>query len=399
MPQPTQVTAFFFAARKLMGRHRTIAVMTGSRAEFGLLETVMHAIDDHPSLRLKTIVGGLHLTMGTWRDVARAGFEIHHRISMQRKGEVGRHADVMAMSRGIAGFGKAFDSVKPDAVVVLGDRIEAFAAASAASVGGYRVAHIHGGDRAEGVADEAMRHAISKLAHLHFAATATSQRRLIRMGELPGRVIKVGSPAIDALQSIRPVQSNVGVIVMFHPIGEGDQQAAKHMRNVMKAVRQSDKLITDASGTTHYFFNPNTDPGSAGIVGVLDKLVPLDTNSKKSPPSFTRVKHLPRPEFLALLSSANAIVGNSSAGLIEAATLKVPCVNIGPRQNGREKPGNVIDCDNDVSSIIAAMKRALQLNLRRLRHPYGNGQTGQTIANHLATVNLEEVTVRKQNAY
>jgi len=139
-------------------KKRTIAVVTGTRAEFGLLEPVMRAIDSHRALDLRVVCAGLHLTQGTWRDITAAGFEINARVRMQTRGASGRAADVAAMGKGIAGFGKAFEQIKPDFVVVLGDRIEAFAAASAAGVGGYRVAQIHAGDRAEGACRQAFEH-------------------------------------------------------------------------------------------------------------------------------------------------------------------------------------------------------------------------------------------------
>ena len=185
---------------------RRIAVVTGTRAEFGLLEPVMRAVAARADQQLLVIPCGSHLISPalTYRDVKAAfGSSIVDAVPMQVAGRTGRAADVEALGKGVARFGRAFERCAPDWVVVLGDRIEAFAAASAASVGGRAVAHIHGGDRAEGVADEAMRHAITKLAHLHLAATEQSRERIVRMGERPEHVRCVGSPAIDALAAIR----------------------------------------------------------------------------------------------------------------------------------------------------------------------------------------------------
>lgn len=382
-----------------MARTTTIAVVTGTRAEFGLLKSVMHAVADHPSLTLKTIAAGLHLTNGTWRDITDVGFAIDRRVPMQQKGKSGRTADVEALSRGICGFGKAFDEMQPDVVLMLGDRIEAFAAASAASVGGLRVAHIHGGDRAEGVADESMRHAISKMAHLHFTATAKSQHRLIRMGETKEFVFDVGSPAMDELRNVESERLDVGFVVMLHPIGTSDREEAKHMRKVMRAVTRCAQAVKDQENLVHYFFQPNADPGSDGIQQELESTIEKTKSSRRYSPQFEFVAHLPRQQFLEVLSGSRMIVGNSSAGLIEAAALKVPCVNIGPRQNGREKPANVIDCDYGIDSIAAAIQAALKMDIRRMRHPYGDGNTGHRIAQLLADKSLKQIPLRKQNAY
>ncbi len=385
-----------------MANKRTIAVVTGTRAEFGLLCSVMDAIRNHPRLQLRPIVTGAHWVSGTWRDVRdgddEAGFNIDGKVMMQRRGQVGRAADVQALARGVAGFGNTFARIKPDFVVVLGDRIEAFAAASAASIGGFRVAHIHGGDRAEGVADEAMRHAISKLAHLHFPATATSRHRLIRMGEASERVINVGSPAIDALRLSPPTAAPLTpIIVMQHPVGGSDAHEHTWMNATLRAAWTAYESL--AMHMPMLVMSPNRDPGSRGIRAAIDAFL-RSHRRRFSPTSFAEhVEHLPRAQFLARLSCARMLIGNSSAGLIEAAALRVPCVNIGPRQNGREKPANVIDCDYGEASVAGSIEKALKLDLRRMRHPYGDGRTGERIAKVLAMVDLDAVSVRKRNTY
>jgi UDP-hydrolysing UDP-N-acetyl-D-glucosamine 2-epimerase len=271
----------------------------------------------------------------------------------------------------------AFAKTRPQVVVVLGDRIEAFAAAAAASIGGIRVAHLHGGDRAEGVADEAMRHAISKLAHLHFPATPKSRRRLIRMGEDEAAVFCVGSPAADGLGEVEAAEGGPELIVMQHPVGEKDAAEERWMRQTLAAT----------SGYETMVMAPNADPGCRGIVAALRRQ------------GVEVVSHLPRERFLALLKGARAIVGNSSAGLIEAAVLKVPCVNIGPRQAGREKCGNVIDCAYGQYTVRQAIERATGLDLRRMRHPYGDGRCGERVAERLAVFDPEDVPIRKRNSY
>jgi len=367
----------------MRGGHRIIAVVTGSRAEFGLLEPVVRALAERSAHRgavkiiPRVIVTGTHLTTKTWRDVREAGFRIEARVPMQRASATGRAADVAALGRGVIGLGRVFASMKPDVVLVLGDRIEVLAAASAASVGGLHLAHIHGGDRAEGVADEAIRHAVSKMAHLHFAATSSSRKRLVRMGECPSCVFNVGSPAADGLAGVEPAGDAPTLIVMQHPAGARDADEQRWMRQTLRATSRFDRLV----------LAPNSDPGCRGVRAALKACgVPV-------------VPHLPRGRFLALLAGARAIVGNSSAGLIEAAVLKKPCVNIGPRQQGRQKPANVTDCDYGQRPVRAAIRVALSADLRRMRHPYGTGQTGERIAELLATLDLTRVPTHKHNTY
>jgi len=361
---------------------RHILIATGSRAEFGLLQPVMRAIAAEPKLRLSVVVAGSHLVSGTWRDVTGAGFQIAARVRMQKRGATGRLADVAAVGRGVAGLGKAFDEMKPDVVLVLGDRIEAFAAATAASLGGFHLAHIHGGDRAEGVADEAMRHAISKLAHLHFAATALSRKRLVRMGENPAHIWNVGSPAADGLNDVHPAKEGVELIVSQHPVGADDAREKRWMEATLAATARfaGRRLIV----------GPNLDAGAAGVRAALSR--------KRGQMPDRVVEHLPRGEFLRFLAGARAIVGNSSAGLIEAAVLGIPCVNIGPRQAGRERGRNVVDCDYGVAPVRQALQKALTLRPGR-RHPYGDGRAGQRLARLLAQTPLDQIPLRKRNRY
>ncbi len=358
-------------------------VVTGTRAEFGLLRSVMDAVADCQQLKLHTAVTGSHLTSSSWRDIVNSGFTIDSRVRMQRRNETGRESDAAALGRGVTGFGQVIASVKPDVLMVLGDRIEVLAAASAASVMGIHIAHLHGGDRAEGVADEAIRHAVSKMAHLHFPATTESKNRLVRMGEAAEYIFMTGSPAIDGLKSVKPHPAPPLCIVAQHPIGESNKCERMWMIETLDAVQQLIKKRIDHPWIL--LISPNSDPGSEGIRSAI------------------RMKagkgHLPRDRFLPLLAGAGVIVGNSSAGLIEAAALKTPCVNIGPRQAGRQKPGNVIDCNYGTANVLKALKQALKLDLRRLRHPYGRGDAGRRIAEVLASVDLDRVPVRKRNGY
>ncbi len=377
---------------------RRVAVVTGTRAEFGLLDPVMHAIREHPTLDLAVIVSGAHLLPqkerdGTWREVQKH-YDIQAVVPMQEPGETGRGADAAALGRGVTGFANAFAELRPDWVVVLGDRIEAFAAASAASVGGVAVAQIHAGDRAEGVADEAMRHAITKLAHVHFAASAASHERILRMGERAETAFDVGSPAVDALGAIEPLADDlwdeVGApeaVVLLHPIGAGAEMEATFARRIADAVGEYRVL----------WLHPNHDPDRDGILSVMREF--------GRRPRVRILEHLPRAEFVGLLrrlaASGGVLVGNSSAGLIEAGVLACPVVNVGHRQAGRECPNHVVSCaGEDDREVAAAISRALSLDPSAFTHPYGDGHAGQRIATVLADEGLYPgQLLRKQCTY
>lgn len=356
-----------------------VMVVTGTRAEFGLLKPVMHAIHQHPDLMLYVVAAGSHLVQPavTFREV-KAEFAIADSIPMQTAGKVGRLHDVEALGKGIARFGRSYEMNQPDMVVVLGDRIEAFAAASAASVGGFLLAHIHGGDRAEGVADEAMRHAITKLAHIHFPATPTSAERIVKMGEDPARVHVVGSPAIDGLDAVNPMgdaaYADLGspqVVVLMHPIGRDDDAEARAMQTVLDSVNDKRVLV----------LHPNLDPGRRGIMRAIES-APIDVQVREG---FTR------DVFVGLLkrvgSEGGALVGNSSAGLIEAAAIGCPSVDIGDRQSGRERcDAWTAHADEDTGSIRAAYDAITAPDHPRGPHPYGDGQGGSRIAGLIASV-------------
>jgi len=315
-----------------------------------------------------------------------AGFAIDAKVKMQRAGHTGRDADVAALGRGVTGLGEAFEKLAPDVVLVLGDRIEAFAAASAASIGGRLVAHLHGGDRAEGVADEAMRHAITKLAHLHFPATAQSRRRILRMGEPVDDVWNLGSPAIDGLPRPLPRDQRRGLIVLHHPVGDPDDTEQQHMAALLDAARDHARKTDQPL----LVLDPNHDPGSDGIIRAIQE-ARLDEAQRSA--------GLPRDQFIEKLRHATLLLGNSSAGLIEAAALKTPAVNVGPRQAGREKPANVIDTSTSATAIAKAIGAASRLDLTRQRHPYGNGKAGERIAATLAGLNFASIPRHKRNTY
>ncbi|HYE02893.1 MAG TPA: UDP-N-acetylglucosamine 2-epimerase [Phycisphaerales bacterium] len=383
------------------GGPELVAVVTGSRAEFGLLAPVMEAIDGHRGLRLAVVAGGAHLLApGLTINEVRARWPVAAEVQMQEPGAVpSREGDAAAVGRGIMGFARVFAALRPGWVLVLGDRVEAFAAAAAGSIAGLAVAHVHAGDRAEGIADEAMRHAITKLAHLHLAATEESRRRVLGLGERPEHALNVGSPAIDGLVGIGALsEAEAGelgdprVVVLLHPSG----LPAERERRLAEAVLAAGRAATPRM----LVLAPNHDPGSEVIREVISAGAGVAGG-----PSCVR-EHLPRGVFLGLLGrlsrKGGVLLGNSSAGLIEAAALGLPCINVGPRQGGRERAGNVIDVpERELGSLAGRVAEALALpRPRAVTHPYGDGRAGVRIADALAERDPRDpALLRKRNGF
>ncbi len=377
-----------------------VAVVTGSRADFGLLSPVMAAIQAHPRHELQVIAAGTHLLPPalTIRDVE-ASFDIAATVPMQEPDQANRLADAGALGRGIGGMAAAFARLTPHWVVVLGDRIEAFAGAAAGSVAGIAVAHLHGGDRAEGIADEALRHAITKLAHLHLAATAQSAQRVIALGERPEHVHNVGSPAVDGLGFILPMSDleaaqlgNPAAVVLMHPSALPPDRERTLVGATLEAVHRANpdgRVLCLA---------PNHDPGREVVLAALQEACRRH--------DWRFVEHLERRRFVSLLrrlagSVRGVIVGNSSAGLIEAAAVRLPALDVGPRQAGRERPNNVVSVGEEERDAIGRQyEAALGLRRKEFTHPYGDGRTAERVANLLAAVDPRDPgLLAKRNTY
>ena len=370
-----------------MADKRTIAVATGSRADYGLLRPVMRAIRDHGDLELRVIVTGTHLLPPErTADEVERDFTVADTITMQRPGECNRLNDAEALGRGVTGFARQFGRDPIDVMLVLGDRIEALAAASAASVAGIHVAHMHGGDRAEGIADEAIRHAITKLAHIHFPATDQSAKRLESLGEDRNRIHVVGSPAIDELADFPPLPDDAmnelgwpEIVLLLHPTGRAIDRERDQAAQLLELCLEAGKVLA---------LYPNHDSGRDGIVQAITEA------------GCQQREHLPRRDFIGLLRRARLLVGNSSAGLIECAALCVRCVNIGTRQAGREICANVINVPNgEPDSIQLAIIRGLAAGRGEIDHAYGDGQAGVRTAAILATFDPTGLPLVKRNTF
>lgn len=405
-------------ARKKPARQRRVVIVTGSRAEYGLLKPVMRAVMARKDLELRVVACGSHLLgeKPTVREVARDFPRpvLAAKVAMQSavKGKalnVGRVRDAIAVGEGVSGLAKVFAKLEPEKggwVVVLGDRIEAFAAASAASIGGWALAHIHGGDRAEGIADEAMRHAITKLAHLHLAATSESANRIVRMGEERERVVVVGSPAVDGLSDMgssgAAKQKNPRVVVLLHPAGQSERVERESARKLAKSIAAHVERATGETGGAGevLLLAPNHDAGREVIVEEWARA--------SEAYGWMMVEHLPREKFVGVLrrlrENQGFFAGNSSAGLIECAAMGVAVLNVGPRQAGRERGRNVVDADALDDGVLGSKLRTVSrlAQMVSASDRFGDGHSGERIAAILADARWavgEPAFFRKRNAY
>lgn len=381
---------------------RSVTVVTGTRAEYGLLRSSMEHIVGRDDLALTTIATGMHLTPQhgmTVQDIEDDGFHVSRRIHTEMVDDSG-----LGMAKGlgaaISGMADAFGDLDPDVVLVLGDRGEAFAAAVAAAHMNVPVAHVHGGDAMEGATiDDSIRHALTKFAHLHFPASAQSRDRLLGLGEAEWRITLVGSPALDAIRngeysdpaSIREAfavdPEDPLVVVVQHPVTTAPSKAGEQLATTLDAVTDHPEEPTVVVGY------PNTDAGSARMVDVLERFErSADVRTFRS---------VPRPEYLGLLATADVLVGNSSSGIIEAPSFGLPVVDVGSRQAHRQRAANTVEVPHDVDAIRDAVGAILSgdANVDRdgpYENPYDYGETGESIAARLATVDLDEALLQKE---
>lgn len=372
-------------------RARRVAVVTGSRAEYGLLKSVLRAISVEPRLELRVVAAGMHLLPAfgsTVREIERDGYRVAARVRMQR-GDDSPNDQALGLARGVASLARYFERCEPDIVLILGDRVEALAAALAATTTGRLIAHIHGGDVARGDFDEAIRHAITKLAHLHFTATRAAQRRVLRMGEASRDVHFVGAPGLDGLREridagIAP-KPPARAIILQHPTG----RAAKVEQNAMCAILHA--AASERLDATLIY--PNSDRGHSGIVRAIERI------GRRS--GFRVCRSMPRDCFLEELLLSRVIVGNSSCGAIEAGFAGAAFVCVGDRQVDREsQSGSVFPARETVPAIRRAIRAALSKRLRpAARTPWGDGHAGERIAALLATLPLSAERRRKRICY
>jgi len=375
---------------------RRIVYLTGTRADFGLLQSTLQRIAATPGLDLKIAVTGMHLSRDhgeTAAEVRNSGLAICAEIPLDMDNRTGAGM-ALAIADCLRGMTDLLMREKPDFLLVLGDRGEMLAGALAALHTGVPCVHIHGGERS-GTVDEPLRHAISKLASYHFVATQGSRQRLIGLGEDEARIFVTGAPGLDGLaemgevpredvvRSLGLMSTTPFVLVVFHPVV---QQAGE-------ARAQADALLTALKnvGLPVVWLDPNADAGSLEILAAL-QATPL-------PPGSVRIRHLPRPQFAAALRHCAVLAGNSSSGIIEAASFGTPVVNIGDRQRLRERNANVADVPTESAAIEAALRGALQHGPWPWDNLWGDGKAGERIAALLAALPAGPHLLEKVNSF
>ncbi len=361
---------------------RRICVVTGSRAEYGLLYWLLRALRDADDLELQLVVTAMHLApeFGHTVDVVVAdGFEIARRVEMLLASDTpGGTAKSMAL--GLIGLSDALEQLRPDVVLVLGDRFEMLVVAQACLVHAIPVAHIAGGDTTEGAFDESIRHAITKMAHVHMVTNELSAQRVRQLGEDPAHVHVVGSPGLDFLKRQprldRPaLESALGatlgsrnLLVTFHPVTLEPGASEAQLHELLRA------LDAQSEETVCWLTRPNADAGGRALAAALDVWA-----AQQRPGRAHVYASLGQLRYLSLMSQVDAVVGNSSSGLYEAPSLGVPTVNIGDRQRGRLAAASVVHCAPDRSSIEQAIARATSLDCRAVVNPYGDGESSARI--------------------
>jgi GDP/UDP-N,N'-diacetylbacillosamine 2-epimerase (hydrolysing) len=388
----------------IMSSRRLVLGVTGIRSEYDIMSSVFRAVSDHPQLELQLVVTGAHLSDAfgsTINEIQADGFTIAEEIQSLLNGDQASFR-VKGMAIQLQGLVQTVARVKPDILLVLGDREEAMTTALVGAYMNIPVAHIAGGDRVIGNVDDQIRHAVTKLAHLHFVTNGESAERIVRLGEQPFRVFNVGNPGLDRLLEVPSLNSaelsaRLGfsieedepfVVLIQHVISTEIEYAYDQMKTTLEAVREL--------GIKTVLSYPNSDAGGQQMIRAIREYESL--------PFLYTAKNIPRLEFVNLMRRAACLLGNSSAGILEAPLLKLPVVNVGNRQRGRLHAENVEFVPHDKNRIIEALRRAVsdqgyRKSLAECSNPYGDGKTSTRIADLLATTPLDEQLLIKDITY
>jgi GDP/UDP-N,N'-diacetylbacillosamine 2-epimerase (hydrolysing) len=378
---------------------RHILYLSGTRADYGLMRHSLQAIHEAPGLRLSVAATGMHLmpTHGlTINEIKADGFELYKLPATFERDN--RAAMARFIGQCLEQLIDLCEQIQPDIILLLGDRGEMLAGAIAATYLGIPSAHIHGGEVTSTV-DESARHAITKLAHLHFAATEDSVRRIIRLGENPDRVWAVGGPGLDrieeGLMEEQALRQQLGLsekgpfaLVVQHPVSEEMAESMAHMRHTLEAVQ--------GSGLEAVVAYPNADAGGKAMIRVIE--------SYREQEGFHIFQHIPRTTYLSLMKYARVMVGNSSSGIIEAPSFQLPVVNVGTRQEGRLRGQNVIESEYDTEAIQQAIQtalfdRAFLAKLATSKNPYGDGKAAERMVRLLREVKIDRTLLQKKIQY
>ncbi|WP_141048483.1 UDP-N-acetylglucosamine 2-epimerase [Aliarcobacter cryaerophilus] len=374
---------------------RKICVVTGTRAEYGLLYWLMKEIEADKELELQLIATGMHLSPEfglTYKEIEKE-FSVNKKIEMLLSSDT---AIGISKSMGLAqiSFSEAYEELKPDVLIVLGDRYEIFSATTAAMIARIPIAHLHGGETTEGAFDESIRHSITKMSHLHFTATQEYKNRVIQLGEDPSRVFNVGGMGIENIKRLKLISKDEfeksiefnlnikNILVTFHPVTLEKSTAKNQFQELLDA-------IDELKDTNIIFTKSNSDTDGRVINKMIDEYV--TKNSHKS----IRFTSLGQLRYLSALQYVDAVVGNSSSGLAEAPSFKIGTINIGDRQKGRIKASSLIDCEPNKGSILQAFDRLyskeFQETLRTTINPYGDGCASTKIVETLKSVDLKNI--------
>ena len=375
---------------------RKICVVTGSRAEYGLLYWIIRNIQDAKSLELQLVVTGMHLSPefgSTYRQIENDGFRITRKVEMLLSSDT-PSGIAKSMGLGISGFGEIYEALQPDIVLMLGDRFELLAAASAALVAALPIAHIHGGEVTQGAFDEAIRHSISKMSHLHFTSTDAYRRRVIQLGEHPDRVFNVGAPGLDNIERLKllsrsELEGAIGMelgscslLVTWHPVTLEPGRTRTDCQVLLNVLDQVDGLKV-------IFTKANADTEGSIINQLIDEYVLDHSNQAVVHTSLGQVR------YLSAVKHVDGVVGNSSSGIIEAPSFQTGTINIGDRQYGRVRADSVIDCETTEESIRSALKllfsREFIEKLRTVKNPHGGGDVAGKIVRVLQTHPIDNI--------
>ena len=374
---------------------KKICVVTGTRAEYGLLYWLLKEIEADKDLELQLIATGMHLSpeFGLTYQTIEKEFKINKKIEMLLSSDT---SVGISKSMGLAqiSFAESYDELKPDIVIVLGDRYEIFSATSAAMIARIPIAHIHGGEKTEGAFDESIRHSITKMSHLHFTATEEYKNRVIQLGEDPSRVFNVGGMGIENIKRLKLLSKDEfeksiefklnikNILVTFHPVTLENSTAKEQFQQLLDA-------IDELEDTNIIFTKANSDTDGRVINQMIDDYVTKNSNKSIV---FTSLGQL---RYLSALQYVDAVVGNSSSGLAEAPSFKIGTINIGDRQKGRIKAFSVIDCEPNKDSILKSFEKLyskeFQETLKTTINPYGNGCASKKIVEILKNVDLKNI--------
>ncbi|EMY76312.1 UDP-N-acetyl-D-glucosamine 2-epimerase, UDP-hydrolysing [Leptospira weilii serovar Ranarum str. ICFT] len=373
---------------------RKICVVTGTRADYGLLRWLMRGITESASLELQIIATGMHLAPEfglTYKEIENDGFIIDKKIEILLSSDTSIGIS-KSMGLGLISFSEVFADLKPDLVLVLGDRFEILSAVSSALISKIPVAHLHGGETTEGAFDESIRHSITKMSHLHFVAAKEYRNRVIQLGEDPSHVFLVGGLGIDGIKrsnllNKKELESSLdfklnqkNLLITFHPVTLEKSIASSQMRELLLAL----EVLTKDTGLI--FTMPNADTDGRAIFELVKEFTTAHPNVRY----FTS---LGQTRYLSCLQFVDAVVGNSSSGILEAPSFKIGTINIGDRQKGRLKASSIIDCAPDRNSILNALEKLystdFQNKLAKTVNPYGEGGASEKIVQILETAEVE----------